>query len=119
PHLARVGDGVGVAALAAGGEAQQLAALLGEQHRDGGVGEQRVPALRVERRELVTAREQRPERRARGLVPYARPPGLVARRGAPDSQGQPPAIAGRITTVSPSDTLVSRPSSTRTSSSFR
>ena len=31
----------------------------------------------------------------------------------------PPAIAGRMTTVSPSETAVSSPSSTRTSSSLR
>jgi len=37
-----------------------------------------------------------------------------------DLEGQaPPAMAGRIITVSLSPTAVSRPSSTRTSSSFR
>jgi hypothetical protein len=42
--------------------------------------------------------------------------GLGTGGGGP---GQPPAIAGRITTVSDSDTEVSSPSSTRTSSSLR
>jgi hypothetical protein len=44
--------------------------------------------------------------------------GRVA-RDARYALGAPPAIAGRITTVSDSEAPVSRPSSTRTSSSFR
>ena len=39
--------------------------------------------------------------------------------GALSAASAPPAIAGRITTVSPSETAVSSPSSTRTSSSLR
>jgi hypothetical protein len=67
----------------------------------------------------VSRREQLGERRVGGLVPHARPGLLVAPLGAPDDQRLPPAIAGRITIVSLSETLVSSPWSTRTSSSFR
>ena len=69
--------------------------------------------------ELVPGRQQLRERRACRLVPYARPRGLVAPLGEPDDQRLPPAMAGRITIVSLSETPVSRPWSTRTSSSLR
>jgi hypothetical protein len=78
-----------------------------------------VPSLGIEFGKAMAFGEERPEARSRGRVPDLPPGGLVARLGAPDDQWLPPAIAGRITTVSPSDTLVSRPWSTRTSSSFR
>jgi hypothetical protein len=45
--------------------------------------------------------------------------GSLAEAISPPAAGYPPAIAGRITTVSDSEAPVSRPSSTRTSSSFK
>ena len=69
--------------------------------------------------DAVASPEEQAEAGVRGVEPDGGPGRPVPGAAAPDDQRLPPAIAGRITTVSPSDTLVSRPSSTRTSSSFR
>ena len=63
--------------------------------------------------EAIVVRLRQPDGRIAGRVPAGDPP-----RGT-ISSGSPPAIAGRITTVSESEAPVSRPSSTRTSSSLR
>src|SRR5215204_1051535 len=118
-HLAHRRVRVVVSALSAGAEAQELPVLFGHQDRHGGVLDQHVPALGVRLGELVSRREQVGECGAGRLVPHARTGGLVASLGEPDDQRLPPAIAGRMTTVSLSDTPVSSPWSTRTSSSFR
>jgi len=64
-------------------------------------------------------REQGREGGLRGGEPELAQPDDVGVGREPDDQRSPPAMAGRITIVSLSLTLVPRPSSTRTSSSLR
>src|SRR4051812_30374447 len=108
-----------VAALSAGADAEQLAVFLHQDLRHGRILEELEPPPAVGLRERMPLRQQVGEAGAGRLVPDALPRRLVAPLGESDLQRPPPAIAGRITTVSPSDTPVPRPSSTRTSSSFR
>jgi hypothetical protein len=77
-----------------------------------------MEALGLEARKLMTGRQQRPEARLRRVGPQGPDRDGVDLGCVPELQ-RPPAIAGRITIVSVGDTWVSRPSSTRTSSSLR
>jgi hypothetical protein len=108
-----------VAALAGGAEAEKFAVVLREQQRNGGVLDQGGPTVGVWLRERVPGRQQLREGSARRLVPHARPGRLVGPLCRADVQRLPPAMAGRITIVSLSETPVSSPWSTRTSSSLR
>ena len=117
-HLAHVVLGVQVAVGPEPGVAEQLPVLVRNKDAHPLLGEQSPEALGLEAREAVAGGQQVGEALARGSVPDLADRLAVGDPRRPD-QRAPPAIAGRITIVSLSDTPVSSPSSTRTSSSLR
>jgi len=117
-YLPGVCFSVPVAAGAARGEAHKLIRFLGDEEGHGGVAQLLAYELRPGLGKGVARGQERGERLAGRLLPEPRPGLDVPRGGAADVQ-EPPAIAGRMTIVSPSETSVWRPSSTRTSSSLR
>ena len=111
-RLADAGDAEALGELWVESARAAFAPLLPAGHR--------LPDPQPERmRERVARRQERGEGGLSRVVPDSPPGLLVAGVRAADDQRAPPAIAGRITIVSLSATLVSSPSSTRTSSSFR